>query len=74
MVLDGHSESFDIAELAQSLPGRVYAASSSCLGEGRDETDPREGPSLLGLGGERRGEEATGERADEGSPVDHSIT
>ena len=31
-------------------------------------------PRLLRLGGERRGEEAAGQRADERSPVHHSIT
>src|SRR5262245_8840156 len=53
VVRDGRRVSFDVAELAQSLPERLNAASSRRLGKGRDETDPRKLPRLLPLDGER---------------------
>ncbi len=72
-VLEGHGASFDIPKLAQSQAECFYAASSSRLRKGRDETDPRERPPLLRLGGERRGEEPTSQGAEECPPCSHWI-
>ena len=66
---------FDVTEVAQ--------AASQCLhspgglgrwGASEEQTDSPNPPGPLRLGGERRGEEGTSHRADEGSPVHHSIT
>jgi hypothetical protein len=39
-----------------------------------EHADPRNTPSLLPLGGERRGEEGASGQPEEGTPLHHSIT
>jgi hypothetical protein len=71
-VLDQDVLALDVAVLTQTL--------AECLEPGRwpfarlQKSDSRHLPWLLPRRGERRGEEAEGDRADEGASVHYSIT
>jgi len=73
--LDHNILAFGVAEVAQPLTEcRSVRLSRGCRFRREQDTDARHSPGRLRLSGERRGEEAASKGADEGSPVDHSIT
>ena len=65
---------FDIAQFTQALPETLDRVGPNGTGRRAKSSNPRHLPRRLRLGGERRGEEATRQAADERPPVHHSIT
>jgi len=65
----------DVSQLGKCLhQGRLTSSGLARRRTGTQYADPPDLPRLLPLGGERPGEEAARERADERSAVHHSMT
>src|SRR5712692_2562408 len=62
---------FDISEIEKSLSKRIEVLKRGAAG--CKDTDSRYLPSLLGPGGERRGDDAASEHRHEGAPLHHRI-
>jgi hypothetical protein len=60
--------------LSQPLPQTIEEMRRRRRSACKENADPIDLPRRLRLGGERRGEEGASKRADEGSPIHHSIT
>src|SRR5262249_3717474 len=73
-IVDDNILALNPPELAQPLPERLKQGRSVGRGRQTKKTYPRHLFSLLRLRGARPGEDARANRADERSPVHHSIT
>ena len=73
-IVDDNILALNPPELAQPMPERVEQVRPIGRGRRAKKTYPRHLSRLLRVGGERRGEEATRQAADERPPIHHSIT
>ena len=65
---------FDQTRLTEAGPERLYATRRGGRGTRVENADPIDRPRRLRLGGERRGEEAAGDRRKESPPIHYWIT
>ena len=73
-VLDGEVLPLHVAEVVKTLPEGLHEVGVTSRGGAAQESEPVDLGLRLRIGGERRGEEAAGQRADKRAPVHYWIT
>jgi len=69
--LDDEVPSLDVAEVTKALPERVERVTERRGRGGAQDAQPGHRPGLLRLGGKRRGEETSAQRAEEAAAANH---